>query len=151
VSNKTTDSAFANAAHDVVARSQPGLKVGNGVTIGGDDRVLESDQFTAFITLNRDTTEEWVLSIGTTDVSNKDGDYPEGVGSRAATLTRGERHIVLAPVYSKKLTEHMSFASKLAMQFGAPSMGYEFVEGGHSLCALEYFSAGFGGSYKNTI
>jgi hypothetical protein len=30
-------------------------------------------------------------------------------------------------------------------------MGYEFVENGRSLCAVEYFSSGLAGSAKNTV
>jgi hypothetical protein len=30
-------------------------------------------------------------------------------------------------------------------------MGYEFVEAGHSLCAVEYRSSGMSGLYKNTV
>lgn len=151
LSGKTTDSAFVTAAHDIRARSNPGLKVSEGWTVGGDDRVLESDLFTASITLNRDTTETWALSIGTTDVSNKDGEYREGVGTHAADLTHGERRIVLVPVFSRKLAEKQSFASALKSQFIPPAMGYEFIEDGQSRCALEYFSSGLGGSHKNTI
>jgi len=151
LANKTADSAFVSAAHDVMAQSHQGLKVGNSITIGGDDRVLESETFTASITINRDTTEAWALSIGTTEVSIKDGDGREDRGTHAATLTHGERRIVLNPVFSKKLTERPSFTSQLALQFAPPAMGYEFVEDGLSLCALEYFSSGVAGAHKNTV
>jgi hypothetical protein len=151
LTNRTTDSAFVSAAHDVRAQSHPGLKLGSDVTIGGDDRVLESESFTASITVNRDTTEAWVLSIGTTDVSSAAGESREDQGTHAATLTHGDRRIVLDPVFSKKLTEHRSFTSQLGLQLAPPAMGYEFIEDGRSLCALEYFSSGLAGAHKNTV
>ena len=151
LSNKTSDSAFVSAAHEAIAQSQPGLKVGNGVTIGGDDRVVETERFTASIAINRDTTETWDLSIGSTDVSTRHGDDPAAQSAHTATLSHGDRRIVLTPVFSKKLTERPSFTSALSLQFAPPAMGYEFIEDGQSLCAVEYFSSGVSGSFKNTI
>jgi len=149
--NGAADSAFVDAVHDAIARSQPGLKLGHGWTVDGDNRVRESDLFTASITLNRDTTDTWVLSVGTTADFEKDAEDLEGVGTHAAALTHGERHIVLTPVYSRKIAEHPSFGSALRLEFAPPAMGYEFSEDGQSICALEYFSSGVSGSYKNTI
>jgi hypothetical protein len=151
LSNNTTDSAFVSAAHEVRTQSNPGLKVGNSVTIGGDDQVHEAERFTASIAINRDTSEAWELSIGSTDVSSLHGDYPPAQGTHASTLTHGERHIVLTPVFSKKLDESPSFKSALSLQFSPPAMGYEFIEDGQSLCAVEYFSSGISGSFKNTV
>jgi hypothetical protein len=150
LSNKTTDSAFVRAAHEITAQSNPGLNLGNGWTAGGDGRTVEADRFVAFITLNRDTTE-WRLAIGATDVSDRHGDSIEGEASHTATLTSGERRIVLTPVFSKKFDKPPSFGSLLGMSFHPPAMGYEFVEGGRSLCAVEYFSSGLAGSSKNTV
>jgi hypothetical protein len=150
VSNETTDSAFVNAAHEITAKSNPGLNLGNGWTAGGDGRTVESDRFMASITLNRDTTE-WELSIGATDVSDRHGESIAGEATHTATLSSGERQIVLHPVFSKKFTKPPSFVSHVAMSFHPPAMGYEFVEDGRSLCAVEYFSSGLAGSAKNTI
>lgn len=149
LSSKTTDSAFVTARHELIARSEPGLRIGKGVSIGGDGQTRESDAFTASIMLNRDTTETWALSIGETTVSDRGG--REELATHAAILTHGERRIELAPVYSKKLEERPSFTSQLTLQFAPPAMGYEFVEDGHSLCAVEYFSSGISGQFKNTV
>jgi hypothetical protein len=150
MSNKASDSAFVKAAHDLMARTNPGLDLGKGRTMGGDGGLVqEADLFTASIALNRDTTEAWALSIGKTDVSDRHGDSQGG--TLAATLTRGERHIVLTPVYSRKLEKRPSFGSMLKMAFVVPAMGYEFIEDSLSLCALEYFSSGLAGPAKNTI
>lgn len=150
LSDKTTDSAFVNAAHETNARSNPGLRLGKGWTAGGDGRTVESDRFMASITLNRDTTE-WVLAIGSIDVSDRHGDSIEGEAAHAATLTSGERRIVLHPVFSQEFKKPPSFVSQVTMSFRPPAMGYEFVEDGRSLCAVEYFSSGLAGSAKKTI
>ena len=151
LSNKTNDSAFVNAAHEITSRSNPGLKLGNGWTSGGDGRTQHADRFMASIMLNRDTTAAWELSIGQTDVTDRQGDSVEGGATHTATLTSGERLIVLTPVFSKKFGKRPSFASQLTLSFHPPAMGYEFVENGRSLCAVEYFSSGLAGSAKNTV
>src|SRR5262249_51950922 len=62
-----------------------------------------------------------------------------------------DRRIALVPVFSKNLAGKPSFASRVAMQFHPPAMGFEFVEAGRSLGAVEYFSSGISGMYKNTV
>ena len=151
LSNKTADSALVNTAHEITAQSNPGLKLGNGWTAGGDGRTQQADRFIASIMVNRDTTDTWELSIGKTDVTDRHGESVEGEAAHSATLTSGERLIVLNPVFSKKLDKSPSFASQLTMSFRPPAMGYEFVENGRSLCAVEYFSSGMAGSAKNTV
>ena len=151
LSNKTADSALVNTAHEITAQSNPGLKLGNGWTAGGDGRTQQADRFIASIMVNRDTTDTWELSIGKTDVTDRHGESVEGEAAHSATLTSGERLIVLTPVFSKKFDKRPSFASQLTMSFRPPAMGYEFVENGRSLCAVEYFSSGMAGSAKNTV
>jgi hypothetical protein len=148
--NKTDDSAFVSAAHEVTSQSNPGLNLGHGTTVGGTGRTNEADRFVAMITVNRDTTEAWMLSIAQTDVSDRNGEPIEGEASHAATLTSGQRGIVLNPVFSRKLDQRSSFGS-LALALNPPAMGYEFVEEGRSLCAVEYYSTGLGQSYKNIV
>jgi hypothetical protein len=150
LSNKTADSAFVQAAHEITAKSNPGLNLGNGWTAGGTGQTVEANRFLASITLSRDTTE-WALAIGETDVSDRHGDSIEGEATHTATLTSGERLIVLTPAFSKKLDKKPSFGSLLGLSVHPPAMGYEFMEDGRSLCAVEYFSSGLAGSHKNTV
>ena len=150
VNNPNTDSAFVLGAHVFTSKSNPGLDLGNGSFVGGDGRTVEADRFMASITLNGDTTV-WTLSIRASDVSDRQGESIEGRAAHAATLTSGERRIVLNPVFSKKLAKSPSILSQVATSFRPPAMGYEFVEDGRSLCAVEYFSSGLAGSAKNTI
>ena len=151
LSNKASDSAFVNAAREITSRSNPGLNLGNGLTTGGDGRTVETNHFVASIMINRDTTEAWELSIGETDALDRHGDSIEGEATHAATLTSGERRIVLNAVFSKKFDKRPSLVSQLTMSFRPPAMGYEFVEDGRPLCAVEYFSTALAGPIKNTV
>jgi hypothetical protein len=152
LTNKTNDSAFVSAVHEISSRSNPGFKLGHGWTAGGDGgQTHELDQLMASITLSSDTTESWGLSIGQTDITDRHGDSVDGGSTHTATLTSGERRVVLTPVFSKKLGKHPSLGTQLTMDFHPPAMGYEFVENGRSLCAVEYFSSGLAGSAKNTV
>ena len=150
MSNQTADSAFVSVAHQIITRSNPGLKVAEGVHVGGTGQTVETDHFIASIAIGRDTTDMWDLFIGDTEVSDSGGDRDD-LASHTSVLIHGERRIALVPVFSKNLAEKQSFASKLGMQFHPPAMGYEFIEAGHSLCAVEYFSSGISGMYKNTV
>jgi len=126
------------------------LKVAEGVHIGGDDRTVATDYFVASIIIARDTSETWDLFIGGTEVSEHGHDRDD-LATYTTVMTHGDRRIALVPVFSKRLSEKQSFTSKLAMQFRPPAMGFEFVEDGRSLCAVEYFSSGISGMYKNTV
>lgn len=151
MSNKTEDTAFVKAAREIMSRSNPGLKLGGGWTAGGDGQTHQAERFIASIMLGRDTTAVWELSIGETDVLDRHGDSVEGEATHNATLTCGDRLIVLTPVFSRKLDSRFTVATQIAMTFMPPAMGYEFAENGRSLCAVEYFASGLAGSAKNTV
>ena len=127
LTNAATDSAMVNAARNVDVQELHKLDLGHGWSLGSDEVVLESENFTAFITINRDTTETWTLYIG--DASGRDSE-----GKHEAFLTNGERRILLSLASSNKNVYDMS---------GLPALGYEFVENGQSLCALQYFGGLF--------
>ena len=149
MSNTTADSAFVNATHQIIARSNPGLKIAEGVHVGGTGQTVETDRFVASITIGRDTTEMWVLFIGDSVVSEIGSERYDLAGYKSV-LIQGDRRIALVPVFSKDLTKKPSFGSMLTSVL-PPAMGYEFIENGHSLCAVEYFSSGISGAYKNTV
>ena len=150
LSNKTTDSAFVNAVHQIIARSNPGLQVAQGVHVGGTGQTVATDHFFASISISRDTTEMWNLFVGDTEVSESGGDRDD-LATHRSGLSHGDRRIALVPVFSKNLAVKQSFGSMLAMQLHPPAMGYEFIEDGRSLGAVEYFSSGISGMYKNTV
>ena len=149
MSNKT-DSAFVDATRQIITQSNPGLKVGENVHLGGTGQTVEIDRFIASITVGRDTTDMWDLLIGDTEVSDFSGDLDE-LARHKTVLIHGDRRIALVPVFSKKLEKKPSFGSQLGMQLNPGALGYEFIEDGHSLCAVEYFSSGISGMYKNTV
>jgi len=151
LTNKTNDSALVNTAREIRSRSNPGLNLGHGTTVGGDGLTVEADRFVAYITNSQDTTEVWELSIRQTDVSDRHGESIEGEATHEAVLTSGERRIVLNPVFSKKFDKRPSFGSLVTMTFRPPAMGYEFVEDGRSLCAVEYSSSAVARAFKNTV
>ena len=119
LSNATNDSASVQAgSHQVMVEHLREIALGNGWTVGNNER-MESSNFTALITINRDTTDTWALFMGT----NQNG---EGY------LTNGKRQVMLKFASSNKKIENTSPLN---------SMGYEFMEDGKSLCALQFFSA----------
>jgi len=121
--NNTTDSATVNAARHVMVQSLRKLELGNGWSLGSDELVQEADNFIAFVTLNRDTTETWALFMGVTTGDNTVGHYE-------AFLTNGRTRIVLVAASSNKNVYDLR---------GPPALGYEFVENGQSVAALQYF------------
>jgi hypothetical protein len=150
MSNKTADSAFVNAAHQIISRSNPGLQVAEGMHVGGTGQTVATDHFFASISIGRDTTETWNLFVGATEVSDSGADRDD-LATHTSVLSHGDRRIALVPVFSKNLAVKQSFGSMFAMSVHPPAMGYEFIEGGRSLGAVEYFSSGISGMYKNTV
>jgi len=150
VMSNQADSALVDAVRQSLTQSNPGLKVGKDTYVGGTGQTVKTDRFVASITIGGDTTETWDLIVGDTEVSEGSFDRDD-LASHTSVLIHGDRRIALVPVFSKKLDKKPSFVSQLTMGFHPPAMGYEFVEEGHSLCAVEYFSGGISGFYKNTV
>lgn len=116
LANGTADSATVNAARHVTVQSLRALPLGNGWWLGQDELVQESDNLVALISLARDTSDKWQLFMG---VSNR------------TFLTNGTRTIVLSLASSNK---------DLYDVRGWPALGYEFVENGQSVGAVQFFS-----------
>ena len=63
-------------------------------------------------------------------------------GTHDALLTNGERKIIVTPTSSNKNGgDTRSFLA----------LGYEFIENGQSLCALQYYGGGALGMNKNIV
>jgi hypothetical protein len=129
LTNRTGDSARVKAAHNVMVQELRGLRLGRGFSLGSDEVVRESDNFAAVITINRDTTETWGLLMGVRR-SNTQDEYE-------AILTNGERRLVVSGASSNRAGHHDVL----------PALGYEFIENGQSLGALQFFSGSFGNPY----
>jgi hypothetical protein len=87
--------------------------------------------------------------MGGSTAPDQTGDYHAASAAYKTVLTQGERTIVLRFASSRPElvgAKRPSFASQLKMQLAPPAMGYEFTENGQSLCAVQYFSEGMGGS-----
>ena len=117
LTNKTTDSALVNAARKSTVKLVRGSER-QGWNIGADEVVRESDSLAAFITINGDTSDTWSLFVGMTRSPSYTG-----------FLTNGERRITLAEASSNR--------NALDLR-GWPALGYEFLEDGRSLGAIQY-------------
>jgi len=131
LTNRTGDSAWVNAAHNVWVQALRGLALGHGFSLSGTDTVWQSDNFIAFITINRDTTDTWTLLMGL-DQSETHTEY-------ATILTNGQRRLEVAFVSSDR-------KGRMPPPYGS-ALGYEFVENGRSLGAVQVFGGSFGVTY----
>ena len=120
LTNGAADSARVNAARHITVQSLRSLPLGNGWWIGQDELVQESDNLVALISVTRDTSDRWQLIMGVTN---------------GALLTNGTRRIVLAAASSN--TEVYDVR-------GWPAVGYEFIENGQSVGAVQFFSGSVG-------
>lgn len=135
LANKTGDSARVNAANNLMIKALQELELTPHFSLGSNELIQESHNFTAFITINGDTSEIWALLMNATRGRDTEGNYE-------AFLTNGERKIFIVPASSNKNgTDTRTY----------PAMGYEFVENGQSLCALQYFGGGLMGTNKNIV
>jgi hypothetical protein len=118
LTNKTTDSAMVDALRNSDVDSLKGFQLGGGWSIGRE-AVVESGNFSAIVTINGDTTDQWGLSLG---VGADSGD--------AGFLTNGDRRISVALASSNRDPSDLR---------GPPAIGYAFVEGGRSVGAVQFF------------
>jgi hypothetical protein len=131
--NTPADSARVTAVRRVMDNSSQEMKVSKSVSLGSNELLQAADSCTAIIVVGGDTTETWTLVKASTTA-------PE-LGYRAV-LTNGARTIVLNPVRSGARDDHArhaSFFSRLTSHVTPPAMGYEFMEAGQSVCALQTF------------
>jgi hypothetical protein len=114
--NKTTDSAMVEATRNSDVDSLKALQLNNGWSIGRED-VVEANNFAVFVIINRDTADKWGLILG-------------GSPGQTGFLTNGERRIAVSPASSNR--DVLDFR-------GLPAIGYEFIENGQSLGAVQFF------------
>jgi hypothetical protein len=135
LTNKANDSALVNAANNIAIQSLHEIEIIPHFSLGNDELLKETHNFSAFITFNGDTTETWALLMNVTRGSNSQGEYN-------AFLTNGERKIFLLPTTSNK---------NGGDNRSLPALGYEFIENDQSLSALQYYGGGAFGLNKNII
>ncbi len=135
LTNKTNDSAMVNAANNIDSKMIKELEILPNVFWGTNELVEENRNFSAFITINRDSTETWTLLMNIARSSNARDKYD-------AFLTNGERKIFVIPTTSNRNGgDSRTF----------PARGYEFIENGQSISALQYYAGGALGMNKNII
>ncbi|MEX2232894.1 MAG: hypothetical protein WD824_12075 [Cyclobacteriaceae bacterium] len=133
--NKTTDFASVNAANNIKIESLNEIELFPHLSLGSDELLLKTQNFSAFITINGDTSETWALFMNLARGSNANS-------KDEALLTNGERIIFLSPVNSNKNGDDPR---------SMPALGYEFIENSRSLCALQYYGGGALGMNRNII
>ncbi len=135
LANSTNDTAKVNAANNISTQSLKEIEILPHFSWGNNELLQETRNFSAFITINQDTSETWALLMNITRGSSTHGSYD-------VYLTNGERKILVIPATSNKNgSDTRSY----------PALGYEFIENGQSLAALQYYGGGALGMNKNTV
>lgn len=134
LSGKSGDSAYVNAAKKVQVKSLNEIQLLPHFSWGNNELVKGESIFVAYITINRDTTDTWALFIKSTDGASEGSHF-------LAFLDNGPRNIKMFPVTSNGEVENKAF----------PARGYEFIEDGNPISALQYLGSGALGFNKNII
>ena len=132
----TADTAFVNAASNIEVKQLQEIEILNHVFVGNNEVLKESNNFSTFIRINGDTTSEWVLLMNVIHGTQAEGNYYE------AFMTDGVRKIFFVPATSNKNGDDKR---------SIPAAGYELVENGASIAALQYYGGGMLGMNKNII
>lgn len=133
--NQAGDTAWVNAAKNIEWKSVQGFEVFPGFFIGDKDVKLDAFNFTASITINRDTSATWILLM-----HSETGSESGNTGN--AMLTNGTRKMLIFSA-----TSNIDGTDKRTF----PAAGYEFREGDNALMALQYFGGGATGYNKNIV
>ena len=139
MTNKINDTARVNAANNIETQSSSSwlheFEIFSNIDFESDKLLQATQNFSAYITINGDTSEIWALLMNIIGGSNTQGSYD-------ALLTNGERKIFVTPASSNKNgSDTRSY----------PALGYEFIENGQSLSALQYYGGGMMGLNKNIV
>lgn len=132
--NKSSDSAVVNATNKIEIQTLNEIQLLPNFSWGTNELVKGGSIFTAYITINRDTTDIRAVFINKTDGAQTRSNF-------LAFLTNGQRDIKIYPTSSNQENENRMF----------PARGYEFVENEQSLSALQYLGSGALGFNKNII
>lgn len=133
----TGDTAFVNAASNIEVKQLQESELLNHVFVGKDEVLKESNNFSAFISINGDTTKTWVLLMNVIQGTQVEGNY-----NYDALMTDGARKIFLVSATSNKNGDDKR---------SVPAAGYELVENGASIAAVQYYGGGMMGMNKNII
>lgn len=132
---KIDDKALVNAATDISSAELQSFIVFSNFSIGSDELLKSSHNFSAFISTTSNEDDTWVLVKSTQSGSEAEYDFK-------AFLTNQDRRIDIFQTTSNKNGEDPR---------SIPAKGYEFVEDGKALCAMQYYGGGMLGSNKSII
>ncbi len=119
------DSAKVDAATNTQLQTHNSVQVSEHFSWGDDELLKQSINFSAYISLTSDTSKVWVLVM-------QEETGSQANGKNKAFLTDGARRIQIFPVSSDSNGQHSM----------SPALGYEFVEIGKSVSALQYSGGG---------
>ena len=146
LTDNAPDSASVSARRNSVVHSSQAMPLGKGWTLGTDQVAQEADSVTAVITIHGDPGETWSLRM-----RGSGGQNPEGDGGEQL-LSDGARRITLVFVSSVKDGDQPRHTPLVSLT--VPAFGFEFVEDGRSLGAVQYCggsSGGPAGMYKYVV
>lgn len=133
LNNKTSETAIVYAVFSENINELQSIEVFPHFYIGNDMVLKDSLNFTANISLNSDKENTWKLYLKKTSGFGMDF-KDEGI------LTNEERVISIIFV-----TSYQDNNDKRIL----PAMGYEFIENGKAICAMQYYGGGTLGLNKN--
>ncbi len=132
--NQKSDSAIVNAANKVEVKSLNEIQLFPNFSWGTNELLKGDNIFFAYIVVNQDTIDKWVVFIKKTESSQTGNSF-------LAFLTNGSRDIKIFPTSSNKESENKMF----------PARGYELIENGQSLSAIQYLGSGALGFNKSVV
>jgi hypothetical protein len=122
------------------------MPLGKSWTLGTDQVAQEADSVTALITIHGEPGETWSLLMRGAGGQNTEG------GGGEQLLTNGTRQITLLFVSSVRDGDQPRHTPLVSLT--VPAFGFEFVEDGRSLGAVQYCggsSGGPAGMYKYVV
>lgn len=135
LNNKTSETAIVYAVFSENINELQSIEVFPHFYLGNDMVLKDSLNFTANISLNSDKENTWKLYLKKTSGFGMDF-KDEGI------LTNEERVISIIFV-----TSYQDNNDKRIL----PAMGYEFIENGKAICAMQYYGGGTLGLNKNIL
>ena len=129
--------AKVKAAQKVEADAFRDVEVSPGVHVGVEPSSGVRDNLVALIVIDGESPSQWTLLL---NVNRGSGGLAEQ--AEASWLTDGTREILITPLTSEG-------PGKSA--FDLPARGYEFLDEGKAIGAVQYYAGGALGLFKNVV
>jgi hypothetical protein len=132
LASKIGDTAWVNAARSIQTKQINEIALFLGFSFGENEVLQSSDNFTAFIRLNGDSSKEWALYMNITSHRDSLGDY---------SFFMSDGHMTL---FVSSIPEDQKSSNAFAMN----AAGYGFSENEVPRAALQYHGAGMMGGNR---